>query len=117
MTRPPPRNPEERGPALPPYLREHGEGVILRLRVVPRSRTNAVDGPLGDLLKVRLTSPPVEGKANECLRRFLADLLDLPSRSVDILAGEASRTKAVLLRGARADAVLDRLCPGGKDPE
>ena len=75
------------------------EGVVVRVRVTPRASRSRLDGLHGDALKVRLAAPPVDGKANAALVEFLAETWELPRRSVQILAGETSRDKRVLLVG------------------
>ena len=74
-------------------------GCVLNVRVIPRASRNKIQGVLGDSLKIRLQAPPVDGKANEALVRFLADTLRLPARNIDLLSGETGRNKRVLLSG------------------
>lgn len=94
------------------WLTEDGSGVVLQVRVTPRSSRHRVDGVLGDALKIRLQAPPVEGKANEALVEFLADQLDLPRRAVQLEAGAQSRTKRVRISGLTGAEVQRRLRPG-----
>jgi len=85
-----------------PWLREEAAAVVLALHVQPGARRTAVAGTHGDALKVRLAAPPVDGKANAELVRFLADAFDVPLRSVAILRGETSRDKTVRIAAPRA---------------
>jgi uncharacterized protein (TIGR00251 family) len=81
-------------------------GVVrFAVRVQPRSSRNAVEGLLGDALKVRLTAPPVEGAANDALVALLADELGVPRRSIRIVSGETGRNKLVEVDGVAAEAV------------
>jgi hypothetical protein len=64
---------------------------------VPRASKNEIQGVHGDALKVRLQAPPVEGKANQALIRFLSDALDIPRSQLSIASGETGRNKAVLI--------------------
>lgn len=91
------------------YLREEGGGVVLQVRVQPRSSANRVGGVQGEALKVHLTAPPVEGQANEALIRFLADRLEVPRASVRLLSGQSSRHKVVRVEGLTGSAVRERL--------
>jgi len=91
------------------YLREEGGGVVLTLRVQPRSSADRVVGVQGDALKVGLTAPPVEGRANEALLRFLADRLGVARSRLCILAGQGSRLKVVRVEGMTGPEVRDRL--------
>lgn len=77
-----------------------GQGIILTLHIQPRSSRNEVCGIHENALKIRLTSPPVDGAANKLCREFLADLLDVPKSAVEIISGETSRHKRVRITGA-----------------
>jgi uncharacterized protein (TIGR00251 family) len=76
-----------------PFLTTHENGLILRVYVQPRASKNQICGIQGDELKIRLTSPPVDGAANKLCREFIADLFDVSKSSVEILSGETSRHK------------------------
>jgi len=76
------------------------QGIRLRLRIQPRASRTEVAGLHGDLLRVRLSAPPVDGEANAELVRFLADVLRVPVRAVEITAGHGSRQKTVTVAGA-----------------
>ena len=84
---------------------ETPEGVVLNVRAQPRSSRAGLDGIVGDALKVRIRAAPVDGKANRELVETLADAFGLPKSRVVLTGGETSKTKRVLLVGARADAV------------
>lgn len=84
-------------------------GVLLNLRVVPRASRNEVAEVVGDALKIRLQAPPVEGKANKALARFLAEALDVPANRIQLLAGERGRNKRVRVEGVTAQQVAAAL--------
>lgn len=91
-------------------LRDQGDGAVhLRVRVVPRARRNACEGIQGDALKVRLTAPPLEGKANDALVAFLAECLNVPKRNVTIVQGQRSRVKVVAIYGLDVQTAKARL--------
>ena len=69
--------------------------TILKLRIVPNARRSEVVGAHGDAIKVKVQAPPVDGKANEALCEFLAEQLQIPARSIEIVGGEKSRDKVV----------------------
>jgi uncharacterized protein (TIGR00251 family) len=82
------------------------DGVVsFAVRVQPSARRDEIAGKWQEGLKIRLTAPPVDDRANEALRRFLAASLKVPLSAVRIAAGERSRTKRVQVRGVTADAV------------
>lgn len=81
--------------------------VRLGVHVQARAARNEIAGLHGDALKVRLTSPPVDGAANEALVKFLAETFAVARRAVRILAGEHSRSKIVEVEGITARAVHD----------
>jgi uncharacterized protein (TIGR00251 family) len=68
---------------------------MLNLRVQPRARRDAFGEPFGDQIKVQITAPPVEGRANDHLRRFVADFCDVPLAQVVLLAGGQNRSKCL----------------------
>jgi uncharacterized protein (TIGR00251 family) len=72
----------------------HG-AVVLVLHVQPGAARSEFAGMYGDALKLRLAAPPIEGKANAELIRFLADLFGVPTRNIVLLRGETSRAKTV----------------------
>ncbi len=92
----------------PPWLRADGAGSVLRLHVQPGARRSEVVGAHGEALKIRLAAPPVDGKANGELLRFLAERLGLPHSAVQLRSGAASRQKqvSVELPPERVRAVL-----------
>ena len=87
------------------WLTDTPAGAVLSLRIVPRAQKNAIQGELGDALKIRLCAPPVDGAANAALVEFLAETFALPRARVQILSGQTSRTKRVLLAGLPAAKV------------
>jgi hypothetical protein len=88
-----------------PWLREHRDGVTIDLHVQPRASKNEIVGVQGEELKVRLTSPPVEGEANRLCIEFFAKRLGVAKGTIDLVAGEKSRHKRLLIRGMAAEEV------------
>lgn len=84
-------------------------GVRLRVRVQPRASRSDIDGVRDGVLRIRLTSPPVDGAANDALIELLADVLDVAKRSVHIVTGATSRTKVIDVDGLDRDRVRERL--------
>ena len=83
-----------------PYLQTLPDGnLLLSLYVQPRSSRNELAGLHGDTLKLRLTTPPVDGRANRAVISFLAKLLKIPKSAILIRSGHKSRLKKVLLSG------------------
>ena len=78
-----------------PFCTVNGDGIVLNLHIQPRASKSEVCGVLGDALKIRLTSPPVDGAANKLCREFLAGLFHVPKSAVEIISGETSRHKRV----------------------
>jgi uncharacterized protein (TIGR00251 family) len=76
-------------------IKESASGVTFAVKVHPRARKNAITGVVGDALKLALTAPPIEGKANQAVIEFFADLFAIPRSSVTIASGETSRNKVV----------------------
>jgi uncharacterized protein (TIGR00251 family) len=85
------------------------KGVTFSIKVHPGARKDAVSGEIGDALKVSLTAPPLDGKANQACIEFFAQLLKVPRSSVSIAAGQGSRNKVIRVLGLSAEDVRRRL--------
>jgi len=81
------------------------EGCTFWVHVMPRGRRDEIVGLYSDALKIRLTAPPVRGRANQALREFLAGRLGVSPSAVEILSGHTSRHKRVRVKSVSADAV------------
>jgi len=90
-------------------IHESASGVTFAVKVHPRAKKNAITGEVGDALKVALTAPPVDGKANAACIEFFAKLLKVPRSSVSIASGETSRNKVVRVAGLSAEELRQRL--------
>lgn len=84
-------------PSSWPCLRTVPQGALLDLSVVPGAKRTELIGLHDGALRVRLAAPPVDGKANEALLKWIADELGLSQRSVQLLRGASSRRKQLLL--------------------
>lgn len=94
-----------------PFFTAVEDGVILNIHVQPRASKNQVCGLQGEALKIRLTSPPVDGAANKLCREFLADLFGVAKSYVEIISGETSRHKRVRISGdpAQFKKIIDTI--------
>jgi len=94
-----------------PFFTVVEDGVILNIHVQPRASKNQVCGLQGEALKIRLTSPPVEGAANKLCREYLADLFGVAKSYVEIISGETSRHKRVRISGdpAQLKKIIDSI--------
>lgn len=90
-------------------IRDTPGGATFQIKVQPRARKNAITGEIGDALKIALTAPPVEGRANEACITFFAELLNVARSSVTIAAGESSRNKLIRISGLSAAQVEAKL--------
>jgi len=84
-------------------------GVMLSVHACPRAARDAVQGLHGDAVKIRLRSPPVDGKANAALLAFLGQILDVPARDLTLVSGHSARQKRVAIAGVTEAAVRARL--------
>jgi uncharacterized protein len=90
-------------------IHETSAGVTFSIRVHPRARENAITGELGNAIKVSLTAPPSDGKANDACVKFFANLLKLPRSSVTIASGQTSRNKVIHISGLSAEELQRRI--------
>ncbi len=87
------------------YVTETPEGVVINVKAQPRSSKAGLDGLIGDAVKVRVRSAPVDGKANKELVETIADAFGLAKSRVSFKSGETSKTKRILLSGGSAAEV------------
>lgn len=90
-------------------IEERGQEIWFAVKVHPRAKKNAITGEVGDSLKLSLTTPPIEGRANEACVEFFAKLLKVPRSSVTIASGQTSRNKSIRVTGVTAQYVRERL--------
>ena len=84
-------------------------GVVVAVHVQPRSGMTAITGRHGDALRIRVTAPPVDGRATEAARRALADALGVSAATVELVSGERSRLKRFRVDGLTLDEARDRI--------
>ena len=89
------------------WLRVAADGrITLTLHIQPGAKKTEFAGRHGDALKIRLAAPPVDGKANEALIRFIGETLGLPRAAVSLKSGQTSRRKVLEIQGATPAAVV-----------
>ena len=94
---------------LPPYLSDAGGATLVRVRVQPRAGRDRIEGERAGALLVKVSAPPVDGKANEAVCRLLARAAGVPVRSAELVRGAAARDKVVRLDGVAAEETAARL--------
>ena len=90
-------------------LNEKDGGVTIRVRVQPRASRTEIIGEHAGAIKIRVAAPPVDGKANEECRRYLAKLLKVGATSVEIISGDSSRDKVIRVSNISALRILEAL--------
>jgi len=90
-------------------VRDIAGGASFAVRVQPRAKRNAIVGSVGNALKLALTSPPLDGRANEACIELLARLLGVSRSSIQIVSGETNRNKVIRVLGLKAEAARERL--------
>ena len=96
--------------SLPKYVQETDQGVILAIRVQPRASNNEIIADLADeQLKGRITAPPVDSAANKALTKFIANSLDVPSRTVSLIRGDKNRSKVLFIANTDVASVLAKI--------
>ena len=83
--------------------------TVIRVRVLPKASRNQIAGVDEGVFKIKLTAPPLEGKANKALQQFLAKKLGLPKSGIEIVSGERSRVKSIRICGLSVGEVNDIL--------
>lgn len=102
-----------------PFITIRNNDLILSVYVQPRASKSQICGIQGEELKIRLTSPPVDGAANKLCREFVANLFNVSKTSVEIISGETSRHKRLRINGnhpgqfsVQISAIEEALNPG-----
>lgn len=90
-------------------IREDGDCISFAVHVQPRASRNELCGVVNDAIRLRLTSPPVDGAANKLCVAFLAELMGVSKSSVSIITGDHSRHKTIRVRGVTARELMDLL--------
>ncbi len=90
-------------------IKESDTAVTIKVRAQPRSSRTEIIGEHDGAIKIKLAAAPVNGKANDECRRFLAKLFDVSATSVEIISGESSRDKVVRIQNISARRVLEAL--------
>jgi uncharacterized protein len=83
-------------------INDHPLGATFSVRVQPRAARTAITGTMGDALKVTLSAPPVDGRANVALVEFLSEVFSVPRSAVQVVTGERSRNKVIRVTGRTA---------------
>jgi hypothetical protein len=90
-------------------INETASGVTLTIKIQPRARKNALMGELGGALKIAVTAPPVDGRANDACVTLLATVLRVPRSAVTITSGHSGRMKVIHVQGISAEELRKRL--------
>jgi uncharacterized protein (TIGR00251 family) len=90
-------------------IRDSADGATFAVKLHPRAKKSSITGEVGDALKVSISAPPIEGRANKTVIEYFAKLLKVPRSSVSIAAGQNSRNKVIRVAGMSAEELRRRL--------
>lgn len=93
----------------PDWLKPNGDAWTLKLHIVPGASQNTICGQHGNALKLKIDAPPVDGKANKALIRYLASRLKCRKNQIILIRGQQSRTKTVEIHDVTPDWITQRL--------
>ncbi|HKL20449.1 MAG TPA: DUF167 domain-containing protein [Tichowtungia sp.] len=91
------------------WINETPQGLDVRIRAVPRASKNEIQGIYDGALKVRLTSPPVDGKANRALIKFLSKTLNISKAQIELKQGQTGRSKTLHIQGMTPSEIRKKL--------
>jgi len=97
--------------ADPAFMKAQPDGVLLSVKVQPRASRNEIGNPVGDLLRIKVTAPPVDSAANEAVTKLLAKTLGVSRSRVELVRGQASRQKVFKIHGVTSDKIVGLLQP------
>jgi hypothetical protein len=85
---------------------EYENGIRFEVKVQPRASQNQITGAVEGVMKVRLNSPPVDGKANQALINLLSKTFNVPKKSITIVRGETSTSKLIQIAGLNKETFI-----------
>ena len=91
------------------WMNETPDGLDVRIKAVPRAAKNEIQGLHNGALKIRLTTPPTDGKANQALIKFLSKTLRISKSQIELAQGETSRHKTVRISGLTKQQLIERV--------
>lgn len=89
-------------------MHETASGISFAARIQPRAKRNAIIGELGGAVKIALTAPPVDGRANDACVEFLVEVLDVPRSAIQIISGQSSRNKVIRVTGCKVEVLREK---------
>jgi len=90
-------------------IHDHPLGATFSVRVQPRASKTAITGTVGDAVKISLSAPPVDGRANDALVEFFSEVFSVPRGAVQVVTGERSRNKVIRIGGRTAAELQQKL--------
>jgi uncharacterized protein (TIGR00251 family) len=95
----------------PAFIKQTAAGTLLFVKLQPRASRQQVNGVQGQELRVSVTAPPVDAAANRALVEYLAGLCGVSRSAIELVRGQTSRHKTILVKGLAPAAVLEKLVP------
>jgi uncharacterized protein (TIGR00251 family) len=96
---------EKKSNALPTFINQHPNGWVIQIVAAPRAKRSRFVGLHGGVPRIALAAPPTDGRANEELTRFMAEFLEVPRQSIQLLRGDSSKHKRLLVCGVSGEAL------------
>lgn len=94
---------------MPNYLLETTDGIIFSVKLVPNSSLSKIVDFTDDYVRIKISAPPIENRANKELIEFCSDLFDVNKSKISIISGEKSKIKKVLIKEAKKEDVTQKL--------
>ena len=91
------------------YFKMTGNDIVIKVKIVPGSSKNKIDGVCNNALKISITAPPVEGKANKKCIAYLAKYFDIAKSKIEIISGQTSKNKLIKIYDISQKDFLDKL--------
>lgn len=92
-------------------ISESSAGIKISLYVIPNAPRSQIVGEYNSQLKIKIKAPPVDGKANQAIIEFFSELFEIPQKDLEILKGDKSKSKTLLVRGLSASEILQFIKP------
>ncbi len=91
---------------LPPFIKKHPQGWAIQVMAAPRAKRSAFVGLHGGIPRISVAAPPADGRANQELTRFMAEYLGVSKQSIQLLRGDTSKHKTLIVSGVSSDDIV-----------
>ncbi|MBQ2644000.1 YggU family protein [bacterium] len=91
------------------FIQQHKNGLLLNIKLTPNSSKNEILGYTEDYIKIKVSAPPNENKANKKLIEFISEFLNISKSNIELLTGDKSRYKKILIKNCQEEYIKQKI--------